>query len=651
MSTAAAPESEPPSTPSAAHAHHGHAVQGSLAALALGALGVVYGDIGTSPLYALRECFIGPHAVAINHTNILGVLSLIVWSLVMVVCVKYLTFVMRADNQGEGGTLALLSLSKAGLADRTSPRGYYLLLLLGLFGTALLYADGMITPAISVLSAVEGLGIATHDVEPYIIPITILILVGLFAVQHRGTAGIARVFGPVMLAWFVVIGLLGAMQIFLQHGDHVSVLSAVNPLHAVEFFLAEKWHAFFVLGSVVLVITGGEALYADMGHFGARPIRYAWYTVAMPGLLLNYFGQGVLLLERGATVRNPFFELAPTWGLYPLVALSTAATIIASQALISGAFSLTQQAVQLGFVPRVTIVHTSESAHGQIFIPSINRMLMVSCVLLVIGFETSSALAGAYGMAVTGTMVITTVLFFAVTRERWGWSLWTAGGVMALFLVFDVGYFAANAIKVVDGGWFPIAVGALIFTVMTTWKRGRSELGKLLKLGNLPMDLFLVDLATQQPQRVPGTALFMTSDTSGVPNVLLHHFKHNKVLHQRVILLSILNERRPEVPPSERVEVTPLEHGFFRLVARFGFMEKPSIDQVLKCAAAKGLVIEVPSTTFFLGRETLLTSGTSGMMRWRKVLFSILSRNAPSAVQYFGIPPNRVIELGAQFEI
>ena len=652
MNTPTSPEPDASVEPIApAHAHGGHHVQGSLAALALGALGVVYGDIGTSPLYALRECFIGPHAVAISHTNILGVLSLIVWSLIVVICIKYLTFVMRADNQGEGGILALLSLSKAGIADRTSPRSQYGLLLLGLFGTALLYADGMITPAISVLSAVEGLGIATRDVEPFIIPITIAILVALFAVQHRGTAGIGAVFGPVMLAWFAVIGLLGAAQIVLQHGDHVSVLSAFNPLRAVDFFLHEGWHAFLVLGSVVLVITGGEALYADMGHFGARPIRYAWYMVAMPGLLLNYFGQGVLLLEHGATVRNPFFELAPTWGLYPLVALSTAATIIASQALISGAFSLTQQAVQLGFVPRFTIVHTSETAHGQIYIPSVNRLLMVSCVLLVIGFETSSALAGAYGLAVTGTMVITTLLFFAVARERWSWSLGLVGGVVAGFLVFDLAYFGANVIKFFDGGWFPIMVGAVIFTVMTTWKRGRSELGKLLRLGNLPMDLFLADLEMQQPQRVPGTALFMTSDTTGVPNVLLHHFKHNKVLHQRVILLSILSERRPEVPAAERVEVAALDHGFFRIVARFGFMEKPAIDVVLRAAAARGLVVEVPTTTFFLGRETLLVSGNSGMMRWRKTLVSVLSRNAPSAVQYFGIPPNRVIELGAQFEI
>jgi KUP system potassium uptake protein len=628
-----------------------HHVEGSLRTLALGALGVVYGDIGTSPLYALRECFIGPHAVGISHANILGVLSLIFWSLMMVISVKYLTFVMRADNQGEGGILALLALSKAGVADRSAPLGHYSLLLLGLFGAALLYADGMITPAISVLSAVEGLGVATSAFEPFILPITVVILVALFAVQHRGTAGIAKVFGPVMLLWFGVLGVIGLARIFLQHGDHVSVLSAVNPLHALDFLAAEGAAGFLVLGSVVLVITGGEALYADMGHFGARPIRIAWYAVVLPGLLLNYFGQGVLLLERGAAVKNPFYELVPSWGLYPLVALSTGATIIASQALISGAYSLTQQAVQLGFVPRFTIVHTSEQAHGQIYIPQINHVLMVLCVLLVLGFQGSSALAGAYGMAVTGTMAITTLLFYAVARERWGWSRFASGSVVALFLAFDLAFLGANIVKFFDGGWFPLLVGAVIFTVMTTWKRGRAELGRLMRLGSLPLDLFLADLETQQPHRVPGTAVFMTSDTQGVPNVLLHHFKHNKVLHQRVILLSILNERRPEVPASERIEVAPLEHGFFRLIARFGFMEKPSIELVLRCAASQGLAIEVATTTFFLGRETLLATGRSGMATWRKKLFSVLSRNAPSAVQYFGIPPNRVIELGAQFEL
>ncbi len=625
--------------------------EGSLGKLMLGALGVVYGDIGTSPLYALRECFLGPHAIPISHGNVLGVLSLIFWSLVMVVSVKYLTFVMRADNEGEGGTLALLALSRAAGADRSSPAAQYGLLLLGLFGTALLYADGMITPAISVLSAVEGLGVATHALDHFILPISLGIIVALFALQRRGTAGIGALFGPVMLVWFAGIAVLGLRGILSQHVDHVSVLAAVNPWYAVKLFAAQPTGAFLVLGSVVLVITGGEALYADMGHFGRRPIRLAWYAVVMPGLLLNYFGQGVLLLERGAGVRNPFFELVPSWGLYPLVALATAAAVIASQAMISGAFSLTQQAVQLGFAPRFTIVHTSGQVHGQIYIPQVNWVLMILCLMLIVGFGDSSSLAGAYGMAVTGTMLITSLLFYAVARERWGWSQLRAGGVVALFLVFDLAFFGANVAKFFDGGWFPILVGTAVFTVMTTWKRGRAELSRLLRLGSVPLDLFLADLETQQPHRVPGTAIFMTSDPNGVPNVLLHHFKHNKTLHQRVILLSVLTERRPEVPEAERVQVTPLEHGFFRIVARFGFMEKPSVDAVLRGAAAQGLVVELPTATFFLGRETLLATGRSGMMTWRKKLFAFLSRNAPPAVQYFGIPPNRVIELGAQLEI
>lgn len=625
--------------------------EGSLGKLMLGALGVVYGDIGTSPLYALRECFLGPHAIPISHGNVLGVLSLIFWSLVMVVSVKYLTFLMRADNEGEGGTLALLALSRAAGADRSSPAAQYGLLLLGLFGTALLYADGMITPAISVLSAVEGLGVATHALDHFILPISLGIIVALFALQRRGTAGIGALFGPVMLVWFAGIAVLGLRGILSQHVDHVSVLAAVNPWYAVKLFAAQPTGAFLVLGSVVLVITGGEALYADMGHFGRRPIRLAWYAVVMPGLLLNYFGQGVLLLERGAGVRNPFFELVPSWGLYPLVALATAAAVIASQAMISGAFSLTQQAVQLGFAPRFTIVHTSGQVHGQIYIPQVNWVLMILCLMLIVGFGDSSSLAGAYGMAVTGTMLITSLLFYAVARERWGWSQLRAGGVVALFLVFDLAFFGANVAKFFDGGWFPILVGTAVFTVMTTWKRGRAELSRLLRLGSVPLDLFLADLETQQPHRVPGTAIFMTSDPNGVPNVLLHHFKHNKTLHQRVILLSVLTERRPEVPEAERVQVTPLEHGFFRIVARFGFMEKPSVDAVLRGAAAQGLVVELPTATFFLGRETLLATGRSGMMTWRKKLFAFLSRNAPPAVQYFGIPPNRVIELGAQLEI
>jgi KUP system potassium uptake protein len=625
----------------------GHA-QGSLAALVVGALGVVYGDIGTSPLYALRECFIGDAAVPITPANVLGILSLIFWSLTMVVSVKYLTFVMRADNEGEGGILALLALVSPKGASGSSKRAG--LLLLGLFGAALLYGDGVITPAISVLSAVEGLRVATHRFEPFILPIAVGILVGLFAVQRRGTAGIGAVFGPAMMVWFVVIGGLGLTRMVTQHADHVSVLSAINPLHAVGFFRTHGTHGFLVLGAVVLCITGGEALYADMGHFGRKPIRLAWYGVAFPGLLLNYFGQGALLLERGAAVRNPFFELAPSWGLYPLVALSTIATIIASQALISGAFSLTQQAVQLGYAPRFTVVHTSGTTAGQIYVPEVNRALMIACVLLVLGFKSSSALAGAYGIAVTGTMTVTTVLFYVVVRERWRWSAASALALLLIFLLFDVAFFSANLPKVADGGWFPLLVGLMVFSVLTTWKRGRAELARQLAEASLPLELFLTDIAAQQPYRVEGTAVVMTSNPDGVPSLLLHHFKHNRTLHKRVVLLSMTSEKRPEVNDAERLEIHELGQGFYRVVARYGFMETPRISHVLRLCEAQGLPFNLMSTTFFLGRETLLTSGRSQMARWRKRLFAFLARNAPSATAYFEIPPNRVVELGAQIE-
>ena len=625
----------------------GHA-QGSLAALVVGALGVVYGDIGTSPLYALRECFIGDAAVPITPANVLGILSLIFWSLTMVVSVKYLTFVMRADNEGEGGILALLALVSPKGASGSSKRAG--LLLLGLFGAALLYGDGVITPAISVLSAVEGLRVATHRFEPFILPIAVAILVGLFAVQRRGTAGIGAVFGPAMMVWFVVIGGLGLTRMVTQHADHVSVLSAINPLHAVGFFRTHGTHGFLVLGAVVLCITGGEALYADMGHFGRKPIRLAWYGVAFPGLLLNYFGQGALLLERGAAVRNPFFELAPSWGLYPLVALSTIATIIASQALISGAFSLTQQAVQLGYAPRFTVVHTSGTTAGQIYVPEVNRALMIACVLLVLGFKSSSALAGAYGIAVTGTMTVTTVLFYVVVRERWRWSAASALALLLIFLLFDVAFFSANLPKVADGGWFPLLVGLMVFSVLTTWKRGRAELARQLAEASLPLELFLTDIAAQQPYRVEGTAVVMTSNPDGVPSLLLHHFKHNRTLHKRVVLLSMTSEKRPEVNDAERLEIHELGQGFYRVVARYGFMETPRISHVLRLCEAQGLPFNLMSTTFFLGRETLLTSGRSQMARWRKRLFAFLARNAPSATAYFEIPPNRVVELGAQIE-
>lgn len=620
-----------------------------IAALALGAMGVVYGDIGTSPLYAVRECFIGAHALPITPENVLGVLSLIFWSLTMVVSVKYLAFVMRADNHGEGGILALLAL--IGPVQNQAPRKRSAIVLLGLVGAALLYGDGVITPAISVLSAVEGLQVATHALEPLIVPLAVVILFGLFLVQHRGTAKIGAVFGPAMLVWFAVIGCIGVTRIWGQPAGETSVLVALNPAHAVELFFSSGSAAFWILGSVVLCITGGEALYADMGHFGRKPIRLAWYTVALPGLLLNYFGQGALLLEQGSAVRNPFFEAAPEWALYPLVGLSTVATIIASQALISGVFSLTQQAVQLGYSPRVTIVHTSGTTEGQIYVPEVNWGLMVMCILLVLGFRNSSALAGAYGIAVTGTMAVTSVLYYVVARQRWDWSPLRTGALLALFLVFDLGFFGANIVKVADGGWFPILVAVSVFTVMTTWKRGRAEMAELLSRASLPMNLFLADLSVQLPHRVDGTAVVMTSTVSGVPPVLLHHFKHNKVLHKRVVLLSIVSEKRPEVADEDRIEIIELGEGFYRLIAHFGFMESPRMSMILDLARSQGMQFDLMSTTFFLGRETLLPTGPAPLAKWRKRLFAIISRNAPSATAFFEIPPNRVVELGAQLEL
>jgi KUP system potassium uptake protein len=626
-----------------------HGPHGSTLALGLGALGVVYGDIGTSPLYTLRECFIGPHAVAISPENILGVLSLVFWSLTVLVSIKYLTFVMRADNEGEGGILALLALLIPAGADPGPRRAA--LVLLGLFGAALLYGDGVITPAISVLSAVEGLHVATDAFDALVIPIAVVILVGLFSAQKRGTGGLGAVFGPTMLVWFVTIGTLGAVAIATQPHGELSVLHGLSPWYGLRFFLENGVHGFLILGSVVLCVTGGEALYADMGHFGARPIRLAWYTVAMPGLLLSYFGQGALLLAHGSQVRHPFFELVPAWGVLPLVALSTLATIIASQALISGVFSLTQQAMQLGYLPRFNIIHTSGTAAGQIYIPEVNAALMTGCVLLVLGFQSSSNLAGAYGIAVTGTMLVTTALFAVLARDRWGWSPLAVAGLVTLFVVFEAAFFAANLAKILSGGWFPLLTGAGIFAVLTTWKRGRSEVARRLTEATLPLDAFLADVEASRPHRVSGTAVVMTSAPRGVPSVLLHHFKHNKTLHERVVLVSILGEKRPEVADAEKVEVADLGHGFFRVIARFGFMETPRIALVLRLCEAHGLAFEISQTTFVLGRETLLSKGSSAMAQWRKRLYVFLARNAPSAASFFDIPPNRVVELGTQIEL
>jgi KUP system potassium uptake protein len=620
-----------------------------LALLSLGALGVVYGDIGTSPLYALRECFGGHHALEPTRANVLGVLSLIFWSLVLVVAVKYLAFVLRADNRGEGGGFALMAL--VGQHD-LSRKGRAALLVLGLFGASLLYGEGVITPAISVLGAVEGVAVAAPALDNLITPIAVAILAVLFAVQRKGTGAVARVFGPVMLVWFLSIGALGVAGLV----EDPEVLWAVDPRQAVAFGVENGITAFLVLGGVVLVITGCEALYADMGHFGRRPIRLAWFAVAMPALVLNYFGQGALLLRDPAAIANPFYLLAPGWALYPLIGLATAAAVVASQALISGAFSLTSQAVQLDYCPRVTVRHTSSTEHGQIYVPEVNWLVGVACIALTIGFQRSAGLAAAYGIAVTGTMSITSLLFYRVLRDRWSWSRWAALPLVIAFLTVDLGFFGANIVKFSDGGWFPVAAALVAFALLSTWKRGRSALAAQLKDAGLPLSLFLDDVARRAPLRVPGTAVFMTSHPGAAPPVLLHHLKHIKVLHERVVFVSIITDDVPSVPDVERVEARDLGNGFFQVVAHFGFMERPSVPALFASLPDRegtppGLELKPHETTFFLGRETLLPSGRSPLARWRKKLFIVMARNATTASAFFGLPPNRVVELGAQIQL
>ncbi|WP_375769899.1 potassium transporter Kup [Archangium gephyra] len=635
-----APSRSTPAVPAAAEPSK------RIATLALGALGIVYGDIGTSPLYALRECFSGPHRVAPTHENVLGVLSLVFWALIIVVSVKYLVFVMRADNRGEGGILALMALAmqrKRGEEVKVRP----VVVTLGVFGAALLYGDGLITPAISVLSAVEGLSVATPFFEPYVQPLTIAILVGLFLIQRHGTAGIGAIFGPFMLVWFLTLAVLGVKEMV----TYPAVVWAVSPMQAVKFFLHNRGHGFLVLGSVFLVVTGGEALYADMGHFGWRPIKWAWFVLVLPALMLNYMGQGALLLRDPSKASNPFFHLAPTWALYPLVALATGATVIASQALISGAFSLTQQAIQLGYTPRLEVVHTSAEERGQIYLPGINLALLVGIILLVLGFKSSSNLAAAYGISVTTTMAITTVLAYVVARERWHVSRLVALPVAAVFMVVDLSFWGANAVKIAAGGWFPLTMALCVFTLMTTWKRGRDILASRLRGSSLPLKQLLDSFGEHPPVRVPGTAIFMTGNPEGTPPALLHNLKHNKVLHEQVMLLTIASEEVPHVPSEERVEVIKLEEGFVRVIARYGFMENPSIPDILKRGREKGLQFNLMGTSFFLGRETLIPSKRPGMAMWREALFSWMSRNARSATAYFRIPPNRVVELGAQVEL
>ena len=623
--------------------HSSPSDQSRFNALALAALGVVYGDIGTSPLYALKEVFSSEHhPVPITPDNVLGILSLVFWALMSVVSGKYVSFIMRADNRGEGGIMALMALAlrkeKAGSWRRN------VIVTLGLFGAALFYGDGVITPAISVLSAVEGLEVITPAFKPFVIPLALLVLIGLFFIQRHGTASVGKLFGPVMVVWFSVLAVMGAANIVAAPG----VLRALNPAWAFAFLATNPGLGFFSLGAVVLVLTGGEALYADMGHFGRRPIQLAWFGMVLPALLINYFGQGALLLSNPAAIENPFYLLAPGWALLPLVLLSTVATVIASQAVISGAFSMTLQAMQLGYLPRFQVRHTSESEMGQIYLPAINWLLLVAVIALVIGFGSSSNLAAAYGIAVTGTMLITNLLVFVVARELWGWKLWQAFFCVLPFVLIDLAFFSANSIKIVAGGWFPLAFGLVVFAVLTTWKRGRELLHD--KLGQDAIDLapFIQSLALGGATRVFGTAVFLTGRPQGVPRAMLHSLKHYKVLHERMVIVTIRIFDVPYVPEIDRVEVADLGESFWQVTVQYGFKDEPDLPAALALCAHFGLEFDMMDTSFFLGRETLIPHFGGEMAYWRVLLFAVMFRNASSLTAFFKIPSNRVVELGSQ---
>ncbi|HTM28536.1 MAG TPA: potassium transporter Kup [Rhodanobacter sp.] len=616
-----------------------------LRTLALGAIGVVFGDIGTSPLYTMKET-LGTHGMTPTPAAVLGVLSLVFWSLIMVVSLKYVTFVMRADNKGEGGIMALMALAQRSMSG--SARARWVLAGFGIFGAALFYGDGVITPAISVLGAVEGLQVAAPGLDKYVVWIALVILLGMFAVQRHGTHKVGKAFAPVMTLWFVVLAVLGVRQIIANP----QVLYAVNPLHAVRFFLSHGDTSFIALGGVVLALTGAEALYADMGHFGKKPIRLAWFGFVLPALLLNYFGQGALLLGNPLAIESPFYLMVPPALLYPMIALAAAAAVIASQAVISGAFSMTREAMSLGYSPRLAVVHTSREMSGQIFVPWVNRMLMVLVILAVLGFRSSDNLGAAYGIAVTGTMTMTTLLALVVARKRWHWSWFTVVLVGVLFLIIDLSFFGANLLKVAHGGWFPLVLGVVLFTVMTTWRRGRELVVREIKQGGLALAPFIKNIAEHPPLRVPGTAIFLTANQHAVPHALLHNLKHNKVLHERNVLLTVETLETPVAEPDERIEITPLGGDFFGLELRFGFAEDPNIPLAMSQCTREGLSFDMMDTTFFLSRETIVADvRRPGMALWRDKLFAFLSRNAMPATAFFQIPGNRLIELGAQVEI
>ncbi|PVZ20715.1 MULTISPECIES: potassium transporter Kup [unclassified Pseudomonas] len=622
----------------------GHGAARPLSIL-VAAVGVVYGDIGTSPLYTLKEVFTGGYGLSVSHDAVLGILSLIFWALIWVVSIKYVLFVLRADNQGEGGTMALLALARR--AAQGHPRLSAVLVVFGLCGTALFYGDSMITPAVSVLSAVEGLELAVDGIEHWVVPIALVILIGLFVLQKHGTAQIGKLFGPVMVCWFVVLGALGIYGI----EQHREVLKALNPYWALNFFEVHPGISIAALGAVVLALTGAEALYADMGHFGRKPIARAWFGLVLPGLVLNYFGQGALLLGDAEAVRNPFFLLAPGWALVPMIVLSTVATVIASQAVISGAFSLTHQAIQLGYIPRMHIQHTSSSEQGQIYISAVNWTLMVGVILLVLGFESSGALASAYGVAVTGTMLCTTVMISVVILLLWKWPPLLSVPVLMGFLAVDLLFFSANVPKIVQGGAFPVVAGLVLFVLMTTWKRGKQLLVDRIDEGSLPLPIFIGSIRVQPPHRVQGTAVFLTARQDAVPHALLHNMLHNQVLHEQVVLLTVVNEDAPRVPRDQRFEVENYGEGFFRVVLHYGFMDEPDVPAALSLCHLEGLDFSPMRTTYFLSRETVISSKLAGMARWREGLFAFMLKNANGNLRFFRLPLNRVIELGTQVEI
>lgn len=614
--------------------------------LALGALGIVFGDIGTSPLYALRECFQGHGGLPVNHDNILGILSLVVWALIIVISLKYVLYVMRADNRGEGGVLALMALAHPKASPEGSdPRRW--LIFMGLFGAALLYGDGVITPAISVLSAVEGLEVATPLFRPYVVPIAVLVLCLLFLPQRFGTERIGKAFGPIILLWFLTLGVLGIRNIALN----AHVFQAINPYYAFHFFTENKSLGFLALGTVFLVVTGGEALYADIGHFGRKPINMAWFLVVLPCLLLNYLGQGALLLHDPGAVAHPFFRMAPAWATYPLVILSTMAAIIASQALISGTYSLTQQAIQLGYLPRQKIKHTSSHEIGQIYVPRVNLMMLLATVSLVLLFRSSSNLAAAYGLAVTATMVITTILIYFVARDRWGWPAWLVTLITLVFITVDLGFFLSNLLKLLQGGWIPLALGLAIFTSMTTWRRGRFILGQRLKQKALPVQVFIEEIDRKSIRRVPGTAIFMTSVPSATPPSLVHNLRHNHVLHEQTVLLTVVTEAVPYVASDEHFEVHEIYTGILTVVMRYGFMEMPDVPTSLSRALEPFFSFDPEEVTYFLGRETLVSTDRPGMARWRERIFAYMTKNSQKATDFFQLPADQVFEIGIVVEL